>query len=129
MAKRLEVQREPPQDQKVTRERRVSHSDDEKAGSDGQDGRSDARPRRADTECPHQTDGHDPLQKIGQQHPPPERVDPLATDLEDHSAEERCNGQRVVEQHAAAFGVSHPRQIEQREAPVVDDVIVPGDQV
>ena len=73
--------------------------------------------------------GHRALKHVGQEDPPAEGIHPHAEELIHDLRRNGSQRERVVEEHAPSLRISHRRQIEQREAPRIDDVVVPGDEV
>ncbi len=129
LPQRGEVHGDGPQQQKVARERRVSHPHDKRRTDDGERGRGGTGPDGSDPDRLHDARRHRALADVGEEDPPPEGVDDRSREAVDDLRRQRRQRQRVVEEDAPAFGIAHQRQAEQGQAPRVQDVVVPGDEV
>ena len=124
----LEVEREAPENQEVTRDRRVLEPPHECSGASRDDGSRQRCVERTRTGRVDQTRRKRALKNVSDQVPRTERIDGTASEIEQGFRQEGCQRQRVVEQ-VAALRVAHARNRKQRKLPRSLEEVPPSHDV
>ena len=107
----------------------MTHPGDERRRDHRERGGRGASSNRSNPNAEHHLCGHHALQDVGEENPPPERVDEHAGQPIDDFRGKRRERERVVEKHAAALGITHCWQAEERQPPCIRNVVMPGYEV